>query len=83
MREPKSLILHEKTEKSFHEKYRKSYRKNGVFQCLPNFCPLSPILTQFAGVLKIFAKCPQFLPNDVCGQISDFFRYVSSKNELE
>ena len=52
-------------------------------KCLPNFCPMSPIVTQFAGVLKIFAKCPQFLPNYVRGQISDFFRYVSDQNDLE
>ena len=84
MRKLKSLIL--------HEKYRKSYKKYGGLQCLPNVCPMSAPCPQFLlnvhnAMSPISAQCPQFLPNVVCGQISDFFRYVpyqtSKKNVLK
>ena len=81
IRKPKSLILHKKIEKSYLtlENWRAlSYMRNTESsirnmedsnvcpmsaQCLPNVCPMS-------------SQCPQYLPNVVRGQISDFFWYV-------
>ena len=77
MREPKSLIFHEKIEKSAQISA----------QCLPDNCPMSanvcPMSTQslpsvpyVCSMSHMSAQCPQILLNAVRGQISDFFRYV-------
>ena len=57
MREPKSLIFHEKTEK-FYPVYMYAYMRNtksllryGGLQYLPNICPCLPNVPKFCSML--------------------------------
>ena len=46
----------------------------GGLQCLPNICPMSAQCPpNVCPMSHMSAQCPQILPNDVRGQISDFF----------
>ena len=71
-----------------YTKYLKIWRTTMSAQWLPDVCPMAAQCLQnictmpaqcLRNVCAISVQCPICLPNVVRGQISNFFRYVSSK----